>query len=405
MSDLAWLATFWAASAAPGRTRTTIALLTFAERHVENVPRTQAELVRLHPGFQAGITVVLHRFSSHGPAYTAFCSKLLGLQSNWNWDGDPVRRALEAAEVGGDGPIRALEIDGKQFELSARNTTPMFGAGLIDSIPVAAIRRTADLETLENPQVHGKFVGRFGWRGQIMNLHEFNRGACAIELGLEVHRQPQAVDPSDSAAKSSPNSKPDLTTAQFEELSRFVAGLPPPRRLWPTDPEELRAVKVGEKQFARSGFAVCHRPTLGNAHGLYSDLLIHDMGQQLYDPSPASSKAAEPTFGVSQYYGNVQLSVIPSGVTQSALYRMWRTPPLWGLRDSGPYLHDGRAATVEEAILAHGGEATDSLAGYQSLLPEEREHLLLFLQSLAAPDPASLPRRLEPARATTIAWR
>ncbi len=165
------------------------------------------------------------------------------------------------------------------------------------------------------------------------------------------------------------------------------------------------AVKVGEKQFARAGCAVCHRPTLGNVHGLYSDLLIHDMGQQLYDPAPAAAKAAEPTFGVVQYYGNVRLEVIPSGVTQSALYRMWRTPPLWGLGDSGPYLHDGRAATVEEAILAHGGEATDSLARYQSLLPEERANLLAFLHSLAAPDPASLPRRAEPARATAIASR
>ena len=238
-----------------------------------------------------------------------------------------------------------------------------------------------------------------------MNLRDFNRGACAIELGLGVHRQPQPVDPSDGAAKSYANGKPDLTTAQFEELSRFVAALPPPRRLRPSDPAEQRAVKLGERQFARSGCAVCHRPTLGGAHGLYSDLLIHDMGHPLYDPAPASAKAAEPSFGVIQYYGNVRLEVIPSGVSESDLYQMWRTPPLWGLRDSGPYLHDGRAASVEEAILAHGGEAADSLVRYQSLLPEEREQLLSFLDSLAAPDPASLPRRLEPSRATAIASR
>ncbi len=104
-----------------GPNQNNVALLTFAERHVENVPRTQAELVRLHPGFQAGITVVLHRYSSRGPTYAAFCSKLLGLQSTWNSYGDPVRRALEAGEVDSDGPIQSLEIDGKQFELSAQH--------------------------------------------------------------------------------------------------------------------------------------------------------------------------------------------------------------------------------------------------------------------------------------------
>ena len=107
-----------------GPNQNNVALLTFAERYVENVPRTQAELVRLHPGFEAGITVVLHRFSSHGPAYATFCSKLLGLQSSWDWAGDPVRRALEAAEVDGEGPVQSLQIDGKRFELSAQTPPP-----------------------------------------------------------------------------------------------------------------------------------------------------------------------------------------------------------------------------------------------------------------------------------------
>ena len=141
--------------------------------------------------------------------------------------------------------------------------------------------------------------------------------------------------PSDGAAKSSPNSKPDLTTAQFEELSRFVAGLPPPRRLWPTDPEELRG-QVGEKQFARSGCAVRHRPTLGNAHGLYSDLLIHDMGQQfrsvaglvqgrgadLWRESILRQRAIE-----CHSLGRHPVGPVPDVADAAAM----------GLRDSGPY--------------------------------------------------------------------
>jgi CxxC motif-containing protein (DUF1111 family) len=62
----------------------------------------------------------------------------------------------------------------------------------------------------------------------------------------------------------------------------------------------------------------------------------------------------------------------------------WRTPPLWGLRDSAPYLHDGRAATIEQAIALHGGEGENSARRYFRLKPAERLQLTLFLSSLTA---------------------
>jgi cytochrome c peroxidase len=64
----------------------------------------------------------------------------------------------------------------------------------------------------------------------------------------------------------------------------------------------------------------------------------------------------------------------------------WRTPPLWGLRDSAPYLHDGRAGTLDEAIRLHGGEAEASGRRYRQLSPREQSALQSFLLSLAAPD-------------------
>jgi CxxC motif-containing protein (DUF1111 family) len=64
----------------------------------------------------------------------------------------------------------------------------------------------------------------------------------------------------------------------------------------------------------------------------------------------------------------------------------WRTPPLWGLRDSAPYLHDGRAGTIDEAIRLHGGEAAASAQRYRQLTPREQSLLQSFLLSLAAPD-------------------
>ena len=68
-----------------------------------------------------------------------------------------------------------------------------------------------------------------------------------------------------------------------------------------------------------------------------------------------------------------------------ALRHEWRTPPLWGVRDSAPYLHDGRAATLEQAIAFHGGEATSVTQKYFQLSPEQRTQVLTFLRSLVAP--------------------
>ena len=64
----------------------------------------------------------------------------------------------------------------------------------------------------------------------------------------------------------------------------------------------------------------------------------------------------------------------------------WRTPPLWGCADSAPYLHDGRAPTLHEAILGHAGELRRVRSNYMRLKKDERQDLLTFLQRLRAPD-------------------
>ncbi|MFM9069591.1 MAG: di-heme oxidoredictase family protein [Planctomycetota bacterium] len=67
------------------------------------------------------------------------------------------------------------------------------------------------------------------------------------------------------------------------------------------------------------------------------------------------------------------------------LRQKWKTPPLWGVRDSAPYMHDGRAATLDEAIRLHAGEAKQVTQAYKALSGLEREQLLAFLNTLAAP--------------------
>jgi CxxC motif-containing protein (DUF1111 family) len=67
----------------------------------------------------------------------------------------------------------------------------------------------------------------------------------------------------------------------------------------------------------------------------------------------------------------------------------WRTPPLWGFRDSGPYLHDGRAEDLERAVALHGGQGEASARRFASLKPAQQALIEQFLNSLAAPAPAA----------------
>jgi len=72
-----------------------------------------------------------------------------------------------------------------------------------------------------------------------------------------------------------------------------------------------------------------------------------------------------------------------------ALRQEWRTPPLWGVRDSGPYLHDGRADTLEQAIAFHSGQAAPATVKFFELKSEQRQQVITFLKSLTAPDAAA----------------
>ena len=110
--------------------------------------------------------------------------------------------------------------------------------------------------------------------------------------------------------------------------------------------------------------------------GIYSDLLLHDMGRPLSDSGAYT--VLEPEIA----------SKDKPKQPRAASELEWRTPPLWGLRDSAPYLHDGRAATVADAVALHGGEGLTAARAYKRLSEKEREQVELFLQTLAAPPTA-----------------
>jgi CxxC motif-containing protein (DUF1111 family) len=214
-------------------------------------------------------------------------------------------------------------------------------------------------------------LGRFGWRAQVASLEDFVLTACANELGLENPGHHQADSPLAPDAKAKGL---DLTAEECAALVDYVRSLPPPVSPAPRDAKEAAAVAEGRKLFNSAGCASCHTANLGSIRGIHSDLLLHDMGVELSDSGA--------------YYTTEATEATEAGVTVGGtLSRQWRTPPLWGFRDTAPYLHDGRARNLEEAVALHFGQARASALRFRSLSVLERGRLEAFLKSLGAPGP------------------
>jgi CxxC motif-containing protein (DUF1111 family) len=364
-----------------------------------------AKLREIHPGFAASQsqvqTIVLHRQSTDR-RYDAWRLKLLGHEPfvlDTDVAEDPAqpisfaRLDTVASDGMGKKHVKTLVIDGLQLRLSERNTPALFGARLIDNISERVLRQVALEQSRKHPGISGRVprsidgkVGRFGWRGQVATLRDFIHNACATELGLALQNREQAVSPLPETLQFSPvelkkpEQRIDLDSTQVGELEAFVHSLRRPvQSKRKTDELELL---VGETVFEKVGCAACHQERIARINGIYSDLLLHDMGAELSDPAPAVSPNQRFSFGSG--YGGGSIS-IASTADISELQREWRTPPLWGVRDSAPYLHDGRAGTLEEAIAWHGGEAEESVEKFNDLLVTDRASLVAFLNTLVAP--------------------
>jgi CxxC motif-containing protein (DUF1111 family) len=379
----------------------------------------RAKLAEIHPALRTEISFPLHRFATD----KEFAKWKVGLTLplGTNLDGLEIDElpGQQGFAIQGFGAFPVTrEIDGQTLQLisSERNAPALFGAGIIDSVPArvleevaAAQLRNAEKErpgmlskippqvpASEALEVSGRVarlkdgrVGKFGWKGQIATVHDFTFQACAFELGLEVPGFPQTAPPWKKDYKA-PGL--DMTAEQCDALVKFVSSLPRPIRRPPETEQHAAEIAAGQKLFDKTGCAVCHQPKLGDVEGIYSDLLLHDMGQSLSDQGVYGGTQILAGEGKK---GEVDPLPILSASGQfvpqkkpkfGAAPREWRTPPLWGLRDSAPYLHDGRADTISAAVAFHGGEGFVSARNFQKLSVRERQQMELFLHSLAAPE-------------------
>jgi CxxC motif-containing protein (DUF1111 family) len=366
------------------------------DNFLEAMDREVQELREAHPALLTAGSVILHRYGTE-PSYRAWRLRRVDgvehaemAEAGGDADRDRVREAMlkgdpaprSAGRKRLDPPrpqtrnrVTGIMLLGNVASLTQRNTPALFGAGLIDAIPVGILEQVA---RAVDPKVGGRLsglsdgrVGRFGWKAQTASLREFVMAACAVEIGLEVPGHHQARPPLDFGSKSRMPAKLDLDGDDCDALTAFVAGLPAPAAARLPEPEG-QAARRGRERFVAIGCAACHRPDVGPVTGVYSDLLLHDMGEDLAD-------------GGSVYYGVALPGGVPSGRFEGANPQEWRTTPLWGFRDSGPYLHDGRAATLEQAVALHGGQAERASSAYFALGLGERSEVEAFLNSLVAP--------------------
>jgi CxxC motif-containing protein (DUF1111 family) len=396
------------------------------------------KLAMLHPGFRTSRSVVLHRFGTKVD-YDEWRIDLFGNDAQPNSDAEfEVTRAsdqptaqvttrrkspemsprrtkeqlieLERQKVasGADRGFRSIpglggsnSVQKGNFALltSQRNTTALFGVGLIDSIPDKAIEAAAAQKHVGFPKVQGRVarlsdgkIGRFGWKSQKASLYEFAMTACAVELGLNVPDHVQAglaYDPDYKAPGF------DMDKRECDGLVTFLKKIPAPIELKQVTPAEAKYAHGGRELFSSVGCAACHAPKLGEVAGIYSDLLLHDMGPELGDtgsygafvPGSATDDVSEPIPELTAMDERHSPSTAKAGKQPKGATRQeWRTPPLWGVRDSGPYLHDGRAETLEQAIAQHGGEAQDSSQKFFQLPRAKRQQLTAFLKTLVAPE-------------------
>jgi CxxC motif-containing protein (DUF1111 family) len=309
--------------------------------------------------------------------------------------------------------------DGGNFNtdsvFSARVSPPMIGLGLLEAINEADITSQADPSDANNDGISGRAnrvyslqkkevtLGRFGWKAGQPSLIEQTAGAFIGDMGLTSFFHPDDnCNPNQADCIDAPNgtnkateSEPDLPPDDFEvvngtlQLVSFYThhlAVPVRRDAFSAD------VQAGKDLFFQLGCEGCHTQTYvtGTLNTFpelsdqtifpYTDMLLHNMGEALAD----FDEFSQPVNNCELLHADEDAVKVEFQATACE----WRTPPLWGLGltkvvdDEATFLHDGRAETIMEAVLWHGGEAEASKQKVLALNAEQRRLLLAFLNDL-----------------------
>jgi len=257
------------------------------------------------------------------------------------------------------------------------------GLGFLDAVPDASLLALADPNDVDGNGIsgrpnwinvpayaslrpnsisnNGKYIGRFGKKGAAYDLLQQTVNAYNQDIGISSFYEPNDTYTSQPI-------EPEVSTQTVLDVVFYLKTLKAPVQRKQDDADVL----AGKQLFSTIGCAKCHTPQLqtgttsiaalsNKTFFPYTDLLLHDMGSGLND-----------------------------GYTEgTALPQEWKTPALWGLglsknSQGGQYflLHDGRASSIEQAIILHGGEGTQSRNNFQQLSAEEKRKLIQFLESL-----------------------
>jgi CxxC motif-containing protein (DUF1111 family) len=341
----------------------------------------------LGPLFNARSCLACHRDLNRGPVAIdengrVTSDNLVIRLSDRNGRPDPMYgKQLQTSAVSSNEPegyvlrLQAPEPAGLRYGSLAPTTRAgalvapaLRGLGLLEAIPDDVI-----VAQLDEPRggVGGRVnwvtdasgkrrVGRFGWKASQATLREQTETAFLLDLGLSTSGRMQhpgdctGVQPSCIVAPHGGSaSEPEMSDEIVSRVVSYLGSIAPP--------QPKTGDHAGLKLFSATGCVSCHRPTLPGPKGpvaAFTDLLLHDMGQGL-----------------------------DGGATESGVASTeWRTAPLWGLsyavRTGAGLLHDSRAASVEEAIVLHGGDAAPSRLRFEALPLAERRKLIDFLETL-----------------------
>ena len=308
-------------------------------------------------------------------------------------EGTPAIETTEVAGTYGDGEPYSLARPTYRFddlahgpmaagvEVSPRVAPAMIGLGLLECVSEAELLSRVDPDDADGDGISGRanqvrdvdsgelVTGRFGWKSNQPSVRQQTAGAFNGDIGItsSLFAVDDCTEAAADCAGAISGGEPELLEAILDDVSDYSRLLAVPARRDVDDPAVLR----GKALFVDHGCASCHVAALPCDDFAeldtgpftirpYTDLLLHDMGPDLADDRPDFAAGGSE----------------------------WRTPPLWGLglietvNGHTFLLHDGRARTIAEAILWHGGEAEQARERFRTSSRDERADLLRFLESL-----------------------